>query len=93
MIDLDDYRQRAERLRLELESAPKTLSQKTRTLIASAAEAIESLVREVEDFRQLCEHRHLVQVFDEQGQPTDAHTCVNCHQTFSRKNPIPDRPA
>lgn len=43
-----------------------------------------ALVGEIDAFRRMCEHRHTLQVFDVDGNPTRAFACVNCHEVFQR---------
>jgi hypothetical protein len=90
MIDLEEIRERSRKLKELLTLAASEPPCRYRVMLHSLLDDAEQLIREIDGLRSLCSHQHLIQVFDEAGAPTDAHSCVNCHQTFSKDNPLPE---
>lgn len=88
MVDLDAIRERWRSLYEELSASVDDHDCPYRDVLVLLVEDLAALIREIEELRSMCKHQHLIQVFDSVGGPTDAYTCVNCHQTFSKERPL-----
>ena len=88
MVDLDAIRERWRDLRDELTASADDHDCPYRDVLVLLVEDLASLIREIEELRSMCRHQHVIQIFDDEGRPTDAYTCVNCHQTISKDQPL-----
>jgi hypothetical protein len=88
MIDLAGIRQRMKKLEEDVGAAGDSTDRALVAQIDALATDVSNLIQEIESLRSLCRHSHLLDVYDDAGQPTGSYTCVNCHQLFSADRPL-----